>query len=107
MTEVLVMQKGKKRSLKPNDNYIRADNFERSGKWTIEEEAFAERIIVEFESGSLIDCNEGITLRSYLSRRLKCAPMRISKKFAGKCIGKVRLCLNKSNLIKLVLCLIC
>jgi len=30
----------------------------------------------------------GTTLRSYLSRKLFCSPMRISKKFAGKGIGK-------------------
>lgn len=61
----------------------------RSGKWTTEEENFAKRLIMEFESGLLRDCEEGCTLRAYLARRLNCAPMRISKKFAGKCIGKV------------------
>lgn len=66
------------------------DRFERSGKWTSEEENFANRLIVEFEAGSLHDCEEGCTLRSYLARRLRCAPMRISKKFAGRCIGKVK-----------------
>ena len=39
--------------------------------------------------GFLDDCMEGCTLRSYLARRLNCAPMRISKKFAGRCIGKL------------------
>lgn len=65
------------------------DRFERSGKWTSEEENYANRLIFEFEAGSLEDCEEGCTLRSYLARRLRCAPMRISKKFAGRCIGKV------------------
>lgn len=65
------------------------DKFERAGKWTLEEENFANRLILEFEAGSLLDCEEGCTLRSYLARRLRCAPMRISKKFAGRCIGKV------------------
>eukprot|EP01038_Epipyxis_sp_PR26KG_P007390 gene7390-10070_t len=60
----------------------------RSGKWTADEEKFANRLIVEFETGTLLDCEDGCTLRSYLARRLNCAPMRISKKFAGKCIGK-------------------
>ena len=36
----------------------------------------------------VIDCENGCTLRAYLSRKLHCAPMRISKKFAGKSIGK-------------------
>ena len=62
---------------------------QRSGKWTPEEETFANRLILEFESGILDDCEDGVTLRSYLARRLHCAPMRISKKFAGRCIGKV------------------
>lgn len=61
----------------------------RSGKWTLEEASFANRLIVEFEAGSLLDCDDGCTLRSYLARKLNCAPMRISKKFAGQCIGKV------------------
>eukprot|EP00981_Chlorochromonas_danica_P013210 scaffold5974_cov158-Ochromonas_danica.AAC.11 len=60
----------------------------RSGKWTAEEENFAFRLIRDFESGVLLDCEDGCTLRSYLARKLNCAPMRISKKFAGKCIGK-------------------
>jgi hypothetical protein len=68
----------------------------RSGKWTVEEETFAFKLIREFEGGILQDCEEGCTLRSYLARKLNCAPMRISKKFAGKCIGNVR---NPSILI--------
>jgi len=31
----------------------------------------------------------GMTMRAYLSRKLFCSPMRISKKFAGKGIGKL------------------
>ena len=61
----------------------------RNGKWTAEEEAFANSLVEQFEEGSLLDCLEGTTLRCYLAKRLNCAPMRISKKFAGKCIGKV------------------
>eukprot|EP00980_Cylindrotheca_fusiformis_P001953 scaffold443_cov125-Cylindrotheca_fusiformis.AAC.2 len=59
----------------------------RSGKWTSEEEAYADMLIELFEKG-LINEQNGCTLRSCLSRRLHCLPMRISKKFAGKCIGK-------------------
>lgn len=62
----------------------------RSGKWSVEEETFANRLIVDFECGLLTDCEDGCTLRSYLARKLNCAPMRISKKFAKLCIGKVR-----------------
>ena len=61
----------------------------RSGKWTNEEEIYARELIVRFQVGSLQDCPEGCSLRTYLSNKLKCAPMRISKKFAGLCIGKV------------------
>jgi hypothetical protein len=61
----------------------------RAGKWSAAEEHLAYQLISDFENGSLVDCEEGNTLRSYLARRLNCAPMRISKKFAGRCIGKV------------------
>jgi len=60
----------------------------RRGKWTPEEENYANRLIVEFEKGSIPDCDNGCTLRLFLSRKLNCQPMRISKKFAGKSIGK-------------------
>lgn len=62
---------------------------QRSGKWTVDEENFANQLVKDFERGFLDDCEEGITLRSYLARRLNCAPMRISKKFSGRCIGKL------------------
>jgi len=61
----------------------------RSGKWTTEEENFANQLVVNFEKGTLNDCEDGCTLRSYLAKKLNCAPMRISKKFAGRCVGKV------------------
>jgi hypothetical protein len=61
----------------------------KSGKWSTEEEYFANKLIAEFEAGTATDCSEGCTLRSYLAKHLNCAPMRISKKFAGQCIGKV------------------
>lgn len=62
---------------------------QRSGKWTNEEESFANQLVLEFERGTLEDCDEGCTLRAYMARKLNCAPMRISKKFAGRCIGKL------------------
>lgn len=62
---------------------------QRSGKWTVDEENFANQLVKDFEKGFLDDCEEGITLRCYLARRLNCAPMRISKKFSGRCIGKL------------------
>ena len=58
----------------------------RRGKWTSEEEAYAELLIVEFEKGTVEGCENGCTLRSFLSKKLHCAPMRISKKYAGMCV---------------------
>jgi hypothetical protein len=61
----------------------------RSGKWTVEEEEYANLLIELFNRGSVFEeIQNGVTLRSFLSRKLFCAPMRISKKFAGKGIGK-------------------
>ena len=60
----------------------------RRGKWTTEEEAYANRLIQEFKAG-LLPLTDGTTLRTFLSKLLNCDPMRISKKFVGQnCIGK-------------------
>jgi hypothetical protein len=60
----------------------------RRGKWTVEEEAYVARVIQDFNSGFL-DAPAGTTLRTYLSDKLQCDPMRITKKFTGEaCIGK-------------------
>lgn len=60
----------------------------RRGKWTPEEEAYANRLIQEFKAG-LLPLTDGTTLRTFLSKLLNCDPMRISKKFVGSnCIGK-------------------
>jgi len=60
----------------------------RRGKWTPEEEAYANRLIHEFKAG-LLPLTDGTTLRTFLSKLLNCDPMRISKKFVGSnCIGK-------------------
>lgn len=63
--------------------------YERTGKWSEEEEQYANQIILKFQSGELDDCENGCTLRAYLARKLNCAPMRVSKKFAGRNIGGV------------------
>lgn len=63
-------------------------NTLRRGKWTVEEEAYVARVIEDFNSGFL-NASAGTTLRSYLSEKLQCDPMRITKKFTGEaCIGK-------------------
>jgi hypothetical protein len=60
----------------------------RRGKWTAEEESYVARVIQDFNSGFL-DAPAGTTLRTYLSEKLQCDPMRITKKFTGDaCIGK-------------------
>jgi len=60
----------------------------RRGKWTVEEETYVARVIQDFNIGFL-DAPAGTTLRTYLSEKLHCDPMRITKKFTGDaCIGK-------------------
>lgn len=79
-----------KRSKSDSEYEEKSDSFSRSGKWSYEEEIYANYLINLFEEGLLEDCPEGSSLRSYLSKKLSCSPMRISKKYAGKFIGKVR-----------------
>ena len=46
------------------------------------------RVILDFNRGYL-KAPAGTALRTYLSERLHCDPMRITKKFTGdSCIGK-------------------
>ena len=70
---------------------VECNSPRKSGKWSLDEEYYAKQLITAFENGTLDDCEEGRTLRSYLAMKLNCAPMRISKKFAGQSIGKVSL----------------
>jgi len=58
------------------------ENPLRRGKWGCEEEAFALKLIDEFNGGHL-PLTEGTTLRTFLSEVLRCQPMRVSKKFVG------------------------
>mmetsp|Transcript_7056 Transcript_7056/g.14322 ORF Transcript_7056/g.14322 Transcript_7056/m.14322 type:complete len:292 (+) Transcript_7056:225-1100(+) len=60
----------------------------RRGKWSAEEEQYVSAIIFRFNQGTL-PVPAGTTLRSYLSDKLNCDPMRITKKFTGEeAIGK-------------------
>ena len=73
-----------------NTSYFRGNKKAtlRRGKWTSEEEAYANRLIDEFKVG-LLPLTDGTTLRTFLSKLLHCDPMRISKKYVGhNCIGK-------------------
>lgn len=83
----------------------------RRGKWTVEEEEYVARVIQDFNSGFL-NAPAGYTLRSYLSDKLQCDPMRITKKFTGEsCIGKrvfhpaVRSAANAAAIDKAQVCL--
>ena len=73
-----------------NNNNLTSDKITlRRGKWSVEEELYAEKIIAYFNKGLIPDVATGTTLRTYLSDKLQCDPMRITKKFAGaSCIGK-------------------
>jgi hypothetical protein len=63
----------------------------RRGKWTVEESTYANRLIHEFRRGTLpLPPHTNITLREFLSKLLRCDPMRITKKFEGdNCLRKV------------------
>lgn len=75
----------------------------RKGKWTLEEEEYTWRLVQHFNVG-LLPIPEGTTLRSFLSSRLQCDRMRITKKFRGVCFGrKYQPCeRNHANLLALV-----
>ncbi|OWZ04650.1 hypothetical protein PHMEG_00023412, partial [Phytophthora megakarya] len=60
----------------------------RKGKWTEEESRYASQLTNYFKEG-LLPLERGTMLRLYLSQKLNCEPMRITKKFTGgECIGK-------------------
>lgn len=47
------------------------------------------RLLIErFDTGQLAEVKNGTSLRSLLSKKLFCSPMRITKKYAGQGIGK-------------------
>jgi len=55
----------------------------RKGKWTAEEEEYTRKLVQYFNQGLLTTIPDGTTLRSFLSSRLQCDRMRITKKFRG------------------------
>jgi hypothetical protein len=60
---------------------------QRKGRWVQEEEDYANFLSDEFGLG-LARIDNGTTKRAYLSSKLQCTKMRISKKFKGKNTGK-------------------
>ncbi|CAK4650032.1 hypothetical protein LEN26_016632 [Aphanomyces euteiches] len=74
----------------------------RWGKWTKEEEAYTARLIADFTAGLLTDVENGTTMRAWLSTKLHCCPMRISKKFVGEhSIGKRMFERNETRLAEM------
>ncbi|KAG7377989.1 hypothetical protein PHYPSEUDO_010722 [Phytophthora pseudosyringae] len=63
-------------------------SFRRSGPWSHDEEVYAAALIDSFFKG-VLDVAEGTTLRAFLSSRLCCNPMRISKKLASETIAEI------------------
>mmetsp|Transcript_16050 Transcript_16050/g.16174 ORF Transcript_16050/g.16174 Transcript_16050/m.16174 type:complete len:180 (+) Transcript_16050:80-619(+) len=78
-----------------------AKRYLRSGKWTVEEELYAEKLIKLFQIGcDKIDASKGQTLRCFLSAKLKCPPMRISKKFSKYYLAERFLLSTESDTIE-------
>ncbi|CAH0493249.1 unnamed protein product [Peronospora farinosa] len=65
-------------------------SFQRSGPWSHGEEVYAAALIDCFFKG-VLDIAEGTTLRAFLSARLCCNPMRISKKLSSESIAEIRI----------------
>jgi len=60
----------------------------RKGKWSMIENEYTNFLINAFTSG-LLDLDKHTSLRLFLAEKLKCDPMRISKKYAGSiCVGR-------------------
>lgn len=66
----------------PSTSTITVAPGSRKGKWSYEEQKYAVAILQYFKKG-LLDIPAGTTLRSYMSEKLQCDPMRVSKKLAG------------------------
>jgi len=67
----------------PQLHVLKTCSAPRRGKWSSEEEVFAASLIADFEAGLIPSLENGATLRAFLSKKLNCSAMRISKKFAG------------------------
>lgn len=66
------------------------NRFTRSGPWSREEEVYAAGLIDCFFKG-VLEITEGTTLRAFLSTRLRCNPMRVSKKLASEWIADIKI----------------
>ena len=73
-------------------------NSPRVGKWTDEEGKYIDRLLELFIQGHVY-CAHGISIRVVLSRVLNCDPMRLSKKFQKKPLGKHTFRMPKTGVI--------
>ncbi|KAL4173510.1 hypothetical protein KRP22_005464 [Phytophthora ramorum] len=64
--------------------------YQHSGPWSHDEEVFMAALIDCFFKG-VLDVAVGTTLRAFLSTRLCCNPMRISKKLSSESIAEIRI----------------
>ena len=64
-------------------SYLNRQSNTRMGKWTPAEEMYAREIIAAFSEGTLIDVEEGKSLRGCLAEKLHTNVKRISKKYEG------------------------
>ncbi|KAF0693051.1 Aste57867_15946 [Aphanomyces stellatus] len=73
---------------------------QRCGPWSEAEVAFATRLSDDFKAGLLPDVPNGIPLRKWLSEKLNCTPMRLSKKF-DKTSGVLGMCRYTCNVVSI------
>mmetsp|Transcript_1932 Transcript_1932/g.2020 ORF Transcript_1932/g.2020 Transcript_1932/m.2020 type:complete len:242 (+) Transcript_1932:63-788(+) len=67
-----------------NSKAITHDDHTRTGKWTTEEELYADKLIELFFSGRKdIGATEHQSLRAFLAKKLQCSRMRVSKKYCS------------------------
>jgi hypothetical protein len=52
-----------------------------AGKWTQQEEQYAQFLMEEFRAGNIPNLEGGATLRNYLAKMLICLPKRVTKKY--------------------------
>jgi hypothetical protein len=52
-----------------------------AGKWTQEEEQYAQLLMEEFRAGNIPNLENGASMRNYLAKMLICRPKRVTKKY--------------------------
>ena len=70
-----------------------------AGKWTQEEEEYAQFLMEEFRAGNIPNLENGASMRTYLAKMLICRPKRVTKKYERSGYnGKLT---YQANLVKL------